>query len=92
MKRARESFCYWDDNGVPHDVPAGSLIDTTKVTFFKGREHLFEDVEMFVDSQYKSRDYRAPSKVEDATAEPGNPRDVSTTPKPKFTPPATKDS
>jgi|ERR1044071_8120469 hypothetical protein len=92
-KRVKESFCYWDSNSVPHDVPAGSLIDTDRVTFYKGREHLFEDVETFVDSQYKPREYKA-TKVEDTSADPGTARDVSTVKKEasntRFQPPTVK--
>lgn len=74
IMRCRESFCYWDANGVPHDVPAGTLIDTDKVTFFEGRESLFETVEVYVDQQHKPRTY-TPPKTEAATAAPGEKRE-----------------
>lgn len=75
--RARESFAYWDDRRVPHDVPAGTLIDSDKAPFFKGREHLFEEVEEFMDRAEKKSEGMKP--VESATAAPGEKRSISPT-------------
>lgn len=81
IKRARESFAYWDSNGVPHDVPAGSLIDSDKAPqVYKGKEHLFEDVDVFVEQQEKKAEgYKAEStkKMESATAAPGEKRSLT---------------
>jgi hypothetical protein len=84
IKRARESFCYWT-NGVPHDVPAGTLIDTSQTSVaYKGREHLFEDVETYVENSNQSRAYKP---VEQTTAEPGEKRALTTSQGREFKPP-----
>lgn len=75
IKRAKESFSFWDSKGVPRDVPAGTLIDTDKSPeVLKGREKLFEDVELYVD---RTNDTSV-KKVESATAEPGEKRSITT--------------
>lgn len=77
IKRAKESFSYWDKGGVPRDISAGTLIDTDKSSeMFKGREHLFEDLEVYMDRS-------TPSAVESATATPGEKR--------SFVPPSLRD-
>lgn len=70
--RARESFSYWDDRGIPRDVPAGTLIDPEKSPeAYKGRVHLFEPVELHVEG-------KSSRPVESATSEPGERRTVTT--------------
>lgn len=69
--RAREAFSYNDINGVPHNVAPGDLFDSADRNV-KGREHLFETVEIAVDRRRKA------TGVEDATAEPGAKRSLST--------------
>ncbi len=94
IKRAKESFTFWDKDGVPRDIPAGTLIDPDRVEGYKGREHLFEDVEVYVDRVEKAKEASTkPNKpgapdeqVETATAEPGERRNVTTTQK-RFNPP-----
>lgn len=75
IMRCRESFSYWDDKGSPHDMPAGTLIESDRFSGFRGREHLFEDVEVFVDMQEKKK---SGTRVESATQAPGEKRSVST--------------
>lgn len=70
--RAREPFSYNDINGVPRNVSAGDLFDSADRNV-KGRELLFEAVEVDIDRRRK-----AAAGVEDATAEPGERRSVST--------------
>jgi hypothetical protein len=70
--RAREPFSFNDINGVPQIVAAGDLFDSADRNI-KGREHLFEAVEVNVDRRRKA------TSVEDATAEPGAKRSLSTT-------------
>ncbi len=90
IKRVRESFCYWDDKGNPHDFTAGTIVDIERTSGYKGREHLFEDVEVYVDrveeqksnaaSAGKARTPKTADKppVEDASAVPGEKRDLTT--------------
>lgn len=72
--RAKEAFSFNDINGVPRAVSAGDLFDSADRNV-KGREHLFEAVEIDID-----RRRMATGDIEDATAEPGAKRSVSTTP------------
>lgn len=99
IRRCRESFCWWDANRVPHDVPAGTLVDTSSVgDWYEGRKHLFDDVETFVDMQSeKAKGYSAP-EIESATAAPGEMRSITPNPEPvspksatttRFSPPTT---
>ena len=74
--RAREPFSFNDINGVPRAVSAGDLFDSADRNV-KGREHLFEPVEVDIDRRRKA------TSVEDATAEPGAKRSLSTTSGPK---------
>lgn len=87
VMRARESFCWWDANGTPHDVPAGTLIDPERTNCYEGREHLFEDAEVYVDQQeVKKAGYKPETRstVESATAAPGEKRSLTS---PATTPP-----
>lgn len=54
-------------NGAKRVVPAGELVEDTDPVF-KGREHLFESVDTYVT--------RRDTRVERATAEPGEKRSV----------------
>lgn len=98
IKRVRESFCYWDENSQPHDFTAGTIVDIEKTSGYKGREHLFEDVEVYVDrvdtakaaSTQADKPKAANKPVEAATSEPGEKRDLST-PKRGWSPPAKKE-
>lgn len=65
--RCKEAFSI-DIDGIPHVFAGGQLVDSSHAVV-KGREHLFEPVDT-----YMSR-----STVEQATAEPGQARTVSTT-------------
>lgn len=68
--RAKESFSYWDSEGVPMDIVAGTLLDPEKSPeAYKGRAHLFEDVALHVEKK---------GHVESATSEPGEKRTVTT--------------
>lgn len=75
--RAKEPFSFNDINGVPRNVSSGDLFDSADRNV-KGREHLFETVEVDVDRRRK-----ATAGVEDATAEPGIKRSLSTSSGPK---------
>lgn len=85
IHRAIEAFAYGDKSGVPRSVAPGDLMSSDDPNF-KGREHLFEKVEVAADRQ--SAEPTKPPKpptVETATAEPGERRSIST---PTPTPPA----
>lgn len=80
IKRATTSFTYWTSKGVPKDIQAGSLVDWDKASSaLKKREHLFVDVETFVEDNAPKRQVRTPL-VETTTAEPGVKRSVRPTP------------
>jgi hypothetical protein len=68
--RAKEPFAFTDKNGVPRSIVPGDLM-TGGDPNLKGREHLFERVEVAA--------ARAVNVVEDASAAPGELRSVSTT-------------
>lgn len=70
--RAKEAFSYNDANGVPVNVAAGALFDANDPDV-KKRAHLFEEPEVAA-ARRKLRN----SGVEDATAEPGAKRSLST--------------
>lgn len=70
--RAKEAFSYNDVNGVPVNVAAGALFDANDPDV-KKRAHLFEEPEVAA-----ARRKRRTAGVEDATAEPGEKRSVST--------------
>lgn len=71
--RAREAFAYTDKQGVPRVVAPGHLMSSNDPNF-KGKEHLFEPVEVAAAREAHTTD----SNVETATAEPGARRSVST--------------
>ena len=75
--RAKEPFSYVDVNGVPVNVSPGDLFDSTNPDV-KKRAHLFEAVEVTAE-----RRKRRASGVEDATAEPGAKRKLSTSSGPR---------
>lgn len=88
IKRVRESFSYWDESGKPHSFQAGMIVDIDRTSGYKGREHLFEDVDVYVDrveeekataaKAGKATSTRKTEPVETATAEPGEKRDLTT--------------
>lgn len=82
IRRAKESFSFSSSEGAPVIVTAGQLIETDTFDGYKGREHLFEDVDAYV-SRQESLKSQTPTVVETATAEPGEKRNVTP---PKFTP------
>lgn len=67
--RAREPFAYTDKQGVPRSVAAGDLMSSDNPDF-KGKEKLFEPVETAA--------ARSAGVVEEATAEPGALRSITT--------------
>lgn len=67
IKRCKASFTMFV-GGSPRIVNAGDLVDKNDPVI-KGREALFEDVETYVSD-------RTPAPVEQATAAPGERRDV----------------
>lgn len=73
MLRAREGFSY-DAKGVPVVVPAGALRQSSHPDV-KGRESLFEAVEKVADRERLTGSYSA--EVEQATAAPGERRQLS---------------
>ncbi len=75
--RAREAFSYTDNRGIPRIVRPGDLVDDADPGV-KGREHLFEPVEVAA--------ARATAVVEQATAAPGEKRTVSARRKSSETP------
>jgi len=64
--RCKEPFAA-DVDGIPRVVPAGTLIDSSD-PIVKGRDHLFEPIDVFMSS-------KAP-QVEQATAGPGEKRSL----------------
>jgi hypothetical protein len=71
--RAKEAFTFNGKNGVPRVFTAGVLISSDDPDY-KGKEHLFEPVEVAA-----ARPVARASGVEDASAEPNVKRSVSTT-------------
>lgn len=67
IKRCKAPFSVWTD-GVPRVISGGQLIEDTDPVY-KGHEHLFEDVATYM----SERD----SRVEQATAGPGEKRSVA---------------
>ncbi|HEY9353008.1 MAG TPA: hypothetical protein VIP28_07155 [Nocardioides sp.] len=67
IKRCKAPFSVWT-NGVPRVISGGQLVEDSDPVY-KGHEHLFEDVETYMSERS--------SKVEQATAEPGEKRAVS---------------
>ncbi|NYV72983.1 hypothetical protein [Streptomyces sp. UH6] len=68
IKRATQPFTAYLD-GVPRVVRTGDLVQDDDPVL-KGRERLFEDVDAHVAQ-------RAPRTVEQATADPGEPRSLT---------------
>lgn len=73
--RAKEGFSYDDRDGVPRIVVPGTLMSDSDPGF-KGRESLFEPVEVHVESESARRRGKP---VEDASAEPGARRSANPT-------------
>ena len=69
VKRCKSPFTVWTD-GVPRVIAGGELIDDSDPVY-RGREHFFEDASAYVASRDNG------GGVEDATAEPGEHRQVS---------------
>ena len=78
--RAVEAFAFADKGGVPHSVTPGDLRSGDDPNF-KGREHLFESVEV-------AAARKAGRAVETATAAPGESRSLSRPVKAAPKPPA----
>lgn len=85
IRRAKESFSFNASDGSPVIVTAGQLVEVDGFDGYKGREHLFEDVDAYVSRQDAQKSQTA--NVETATKEPGEKREVTP---PKFS--ARKDS
>jgi hypothetical protein len=66
--------------GMPRVVAAGELVDDSDPVF-KGREHLFESVDVYVERVDKKRVSNV--TVESATANPGEVRQVTKPRKPR---------
>lgn len=98
VKRVRESFVSWDEKGMPTNFSVGQLVDSDKTAAYKGRESLFEDIDVYMDrSEDKTKEYpyapaKDTAKPESATAEPGEKRSLPTpktdSPVTRFQPPA----
>lgn len=81
IKRCKAAFAA-TVNGTPHMFKVGQLVDATDPVI-KGREALFEDVETYMSD-------RSATRVERATAEPGEKRSVGRPATKKAAPPAKK--
>jgi len=73
IKRVKEPFAALV-RGAPRSYTTGQLVDGADPVV-KGREHLFEDVEVHVEAKAAT--------VEQATAEPGERRAVTRPPRPR---------
>lgn len=71
--RAREAFAYTDKQGVPRVIRPGDLVSSDDPNF-KGKEHLFETVEV---AAARAAGVET-ATVETTTAEPGERRSLST--------------
>lgn len=69
VKRCKSAFTVWV-NGVPRVIAGGDLVDDTDPVY-KGHEHFFEDASAYVAKRETA------GRVEDATAEPGDRREVT---------------
>lgn len=83
--RAKEPFAFDGKDGVPRVITAGSLMSDADPDF-KGKEQLFEPVEVAAERVVKAR-----TGVEEATSEPNTKRSVSTVKKGGPTHPADAD-
>lgn len=72
IKRCKEPFATEVD-GMLRVVAAGSLVSTDDPAYTKSTAGHFEDVDVHVDAESKTRE-RAAGRVEKATAEPGEKR------------------
>jgi len=92
IKRATESFTYWDKQGVPHDYQAGMLVEFDNASDdLRKREHLFTDVSAYVENRESDSKARNAPRVETATAEPGERRNVTPAPARQFRAPGKKE-
>lgn len=71
---ANQAFTFTSKNGVPRVITKGVLMDDSDPDF-KGRESLFERVEVAAERPAKQASGRG---VEEATAEPNTKRSIST--------------
>lgn len=72
---ANQAFTFTSKNGVPRVITKGVLMDDSDPDF-KGRESLFERVEVTAERPAKQASGRG--GVEDASAEPNEKRSIST--------------
>jgi hypothetical protein len=72
IKRVRESFTF-DENGRPVSFSAGDLVDVDTIGGYKGREHLFEEVSIYVGRKIGSKT----KVVESATSDPGERKSIT---------------
>jgi hypothetical protein len=77
IKRVKEPFAVAGEDGAHRVFSAGDLVDTSDDAY-KGREHLFEDLNVAMERKtMEPTSATHPSTpVERATAEPGEKRDV----------------
>ncbi|MFI0481737.1 hypothetical protein [Actinomadura sp. 9N215] len=71
VKRCKSAFTVWTAEGVPRVVAGGDLVDDDD-PIYRGREHFFEDA-----SEYVAARVEKAADVEDATAAPGERREVT---------------
>ena len=74
IKRCRTPFAF-DNNGMTRVVAAGALVSTDDAAYTADTAEFFEDVNVHVEAQAKRREKA--SGVEQATAEPGEKRNVT---------------
>lgn len=74
IKRCKTPFAF-DDNGMTRAIAAGALVSTDDPAYTAGTAEYFEDVNLHVETQTKRREKA--SGVEQATAEPGEKRNVT---------------
>lgn len=76
IKRVKEPFALGGKDGAHRIFNVGDLVDTSD-SAYKGREHLFEDLELAVGRKAEPQtSITHPSHVERATAEPEEKREV----------------
>ena len=74
IKRCKIPFAF-DDNGMTRVIAAGSLVSTDDSAYTDATAEHFEDIDVHVEAQTKRREKAA--GVEQATAEPGEKRNVT---------------
>jgi hypothetical protein len=74
IKRCKMPFAF-DDNGMTRVIAAGALVSTDDAAYTAGTAEHFEDLDVHMEEQTKRR-VKA-SGVEQATAEPGEKRNVT---------------